>query len=141
MEVPDNFDNELNRLTFESISLIALNRRLGLISRLRNNPEAERLIECTRLNFIYTFKLDVQPSMWKIIPTPTFRKSMKVQEDLFRITYNYVQETLPEIEEKQKKGENKEELYGILEKLLVRDKKLAVVMAMDMLIAGVDAVG
>lgn len=79
--------------------------------------------------------------MWKIIPTPTFRKSMKVQEDLFRITYNYVQETLQEIEEKQSRGENKEELYSILEKLLVRDKKLAVVMAMDMLIAGVDAVG
>ncbi|XP_023292296.2 probable cytochrome P450 12d1 proximal, mitochondrial [Lucilia cuprina] len=138
LEVPGNFDNELNRLAFESISLVALNRRLGLISRARNNPDAERLIECTRLNFDYAFKLDVQPSMWKVIRTPTYYKSMKVQEDLFWITLKYVNETLKQIEEKQKNGDDNQEVYSVLEKLLVRDEKLAVIMAMDMLIAGVD---
>ncbi|XP_065367559.1 probable cytochrome P450 12d1 proximal, mitochondrial [Calliphora vicina] len=137
-EVPGTFDNELNRLAFESISLVALNRRLGLINRARNNPDAEHLIKCTRLSFDYAYKLDIQPSMWKVIRTPTYYKNMKVQEDLFRITLNYINETLKEIEEKQKRGNNNEEVYSVLEKLLVIDKKLAVVTAIDMLIAGVD---
>lgn len=120
--------------------MVALNRKLGLINRARNNPDAERLIECSRLNFHYSFKLDIQPSMWKVIRTPTFYKSMKVQEDIFRITHKYCQETLKEIEEKKQRGENNQEVYSILEKLLLIDEKLAVVMAMDLLLAGVDTV-
>lgn len=65
---------------------------------------------------------------------------MKNQEELFTITYKYVQETLKEIKEKQKKGDTNEESYSVLERMLIMDKKLAVVTAMDMLIAGVDTV-
>lgn len=65
---------------------------------------------------------------------------MKVQDDIFRITYKYVQETIKEIEEKQRRGDNNQEVYSILEKLLLIDEKLAVVTAMDLLLAGVDTV-
>ncbi|GBP08688.1 Probable cytochrome P450 12d1 distal, mitochondrial [Eumeta japonica] len=139
LEVPADFDRELNRLTFESVALVALNRKLNLINGAGSSPDAERLIECTRLNFDYVFKLDIQPSMWRLIRTPLYYQSMKVQEDLFRITQKYVNEALLQIKEKKsKKVNNNEEIYSILEKLLLIDEKLAIVMAMDMLIAGVD---
>ena len=141
LEVPGNFDMELNRLTFESIALVALNRELGLIRRSRDNPDALRLFECTKGLFEYVFKLDIQPSMWKTIRTPTYYKCMKAQEDIFRITNKYVQETLENIEEKQKRGDTNEEAYSVLERMLVVDKKLAILTAMDMLLAGVDTVG
>ena len=139
--MPGNFDTELNRLTFESIALVALNRELGLIRKNRNNPDALRLFECTKALFDYAFKLDIQPSMWKTIRTPSYYKSMKTQDEIFRITNKYVQETLKNIEEKQKKGDANEEAYSVLERLLVVDKKLAILTAMDMLMAGVDTVG
>lgn len=139
-EVSPTFDSELTRLAFESVSLVALNRKLGLINQSSINPEAERLIVCAKKNFSNIYKLDIQPSIWKIIPTPLFFESLKYQEDLFTITHNYVEKSLQQIKNKSRKGENNEDIYSPLEKVLLSDKKLAVALAMDMLIAGVDAV-
>lgn len=128
-------------MAFESIAYVALNRELGLIRNNHDNPAAIRLFECTRLNFELAYKLDVQPSMWKVIRTPNFYKSMKVQNDIFNITNSYVNESLVEIEAKQKSGANTNaDDQSVLERLLAMDKKLAVVTAMDMLLAGVDTV-
>lgn len=140
MEVPANFEIEINRFAFEAVALVALNKEVGLIRSKNSNPVAERLFECSRKSFEYAYALDIQPSMWKFIKTPTFYKSMKVQDDLFNITLDYVNDALKIVEQRQQRGETDTEAYSVLERLLLVDRKAAVVIAMDMLFAGVDAV-
>ncbi len=46
-EMPDDFQNELNKWSLESIALIALEHRLGLITR-ENDPENQKFINVGR---------------------------------------------------------------------------------------------
>lgn len=139
MEVPENFEEYINRLSFESLALVALNKNLGLLRQTNLDPEILKYFSNVRRFLQLVYHLDVEPSMWKIIPTPRYYESMRVQTELFDTTQKYVNETLKELEEKEKSGVQTENL-GILEKMLKINRKMAIVMAMDMLLAGVDTV-
>lgn len=136
-EVPGTFLEDLNRLTFESITVISLNQSFGLIRRQKENPEALRLFENVRNLFVYIFELELQPSLWKVISTPTFRKMMKCQEEIFQITSKFVSDAMIDLQKKKHSGASEE--TSVLEKLLKIDEKFAIVMTMDLLMAGVDA--
>ncbi|XP_055921074.1 probable cytochrome P450 12d1 proximal, mitochondrial [Eupeodes corollae] len=137
-EVPSNFEEDLNRLTFESITSIALDRNFGLIRRHKENPEALRLFKNLRDFFIYIFELEMKPSMWKTIRTPMFNKMMRCQEEIFESTSKFVLDAIIGLENKEAANTNeKYQEPSVLEKLLKIDKKLAIAMTMDMLLAGI----
>ncbi|XP_055847817.1 probable cytochrome P450 12d1 proximal, mitochondrial [Episyrphus balteatus] len=138
LEVPGNFEEDLNRLTFESITSIALNQSFGLIRRQNENPDALRMFKSVRDFFIYIFELEMKPSMWKTISTPAFKKMMKCQEEIFEVTSKFVSDAIIQLESKKSLGSENQE-PSVLEKLLKIDKKVAIIMTMDMLLAGVDA--
>ncbi|XP_055902865.1 probable cytochrome P450 12a5, mitochondrial [Eupeodes corollae] len=138
-EVPGSFEEDLNRLTFESITSIALNQNFGLVRREKEHPEALRMFKNVRDFFIYIYELEMKPSMWKMVRTPMFNKMMNCQEEIFETTNKFVTDAMNELERKKSLGissENQEP--SVLEKLLKIDKKVAIVMTMDMLLAGVD---
>ena len=89
--------------------------------------------------FIYIFELEMKPSMWKTISTPAFKKMMKCQEEIFEVTSKFVSNAIIELESKKSLGSENQE-PSVLEKLLKIDKKVAIIMTMDLLLAGVDAV-
>lgn len=92
-EMPDDFQNELFKWALESISLIALEQRLGLLSS-HGDPENQkiinvkfqnilcegsiiiRLLQAVKNNLSLSYELDVEPSLWKYCTTPKYRKLM-----------------------------------------------------------------
>uniref|UniRef100_W8B5W3 Cytochrome P450 CYP12A2 n=1 Tax=Ceratitis capitata TaxID=7213 RepID=W8B5W3_CERCA len=140
LEMPDDFHDDLNRLTLEGVVGIALNTRLGMIHKNRDSPECKLLLKSIRNFFDYSEALEIKPSIWKIIKTPTFHKLMKSLDTLTEICNKYIDEALKQIEQ-DKDGKLTTEVgkeKSVLEKLLRIDPKIAVVMALDMMMAGVD---
>ncbi|XP_033251090.1 probable cytochrome P450 12a4, mitochondrial [Drosophila miranda] len=106
LEVPDNFIDTINRWTLESVSVMALDRQLGLLK------ESNKRIEATKL--------------------------FHLLEDFFKVLA-YIDEAVERLEKEAKEGVVRpENEQSVLEKLLKVDKKVATIMAMDMLMAGVD---
>lgn len=91
--------------------------------------------------FTYAADLEVKPSLWRYFKTPMLKKLMNAYDNIQKITLEYVNEAMERIESEAKKGIVKPEIeQSVLEKLLKINKKVATVMAMDMLMAGVDTV-
>ncbi|XP_055847823.1 cytochrome P450 CYP12A2-like [Episyrphus balteatus] len=137
LEVPETFEDEINRLTFESVATIALNRQLGLIRKNRNNEEAKLLFESLRSLFELSMVLDFGPPIWKYYKTKQFYQQMKNFDNLSDICTKYVDEAIDRIEnDKTPRKDNEEK--SVLEKLLKIDRNVAKVMAQDLIAGGVD---
>ncbi|XP_055847819.1 cytochrome P450 CYP12A2-like [Episyrphus balteatus] len=137
LEMPESFEDEINRLTFESVAVIALNRQLGLIRKNRNDEEAKLLFESLRSFFELSLVLDFGPSIWKYYKTKQFHQQMKNYDIQREISTKYINEAIERIEnDKTPRKDNEEK--SVLEKLLKIDKKVAKVMALDLMTAGVD---
>ncbi|XP_055847821.1 cytochrome P450 CYP12A2-like [Episyrphus balteatus] len=137
MEVPDNFLDEINRLTFESVAVIALDQEIGLIRKNRDHEDAQAIFSSLRSIFDLTLDLDVNPSLWRFISTPKFKQMMKSYDTLHEIIMKLINQALERIEMEKSISKDDQE-KSVLEKLLKIDKRVAVVMALDMLMAGVD---
>lgn len=121
---------------------MALDKQLGLITKNRDNPKALELFKALTDFFTYSMILEFKPSLWRYFKTPTFKKLMTTLDTIVDITSSYVNEAMERIEEDRKNGvaEKPEHEKSVLEKLIKIDKRIAIVMAMDMLMAGVDTV-
>uniref|UniRef100_A0A1I8PMH2 Cytochrome P450 CYP12A2-like n=2 Tax=Stomoxys calcitrans TaxID=35570 RepID=A0A1I8PMH2_STOCA len=139
-EVPHTFEQEINHWTLETICLVILDKKLNLINGQGVNPMADQLLKS--LNDAISYSLDVErkPSLWVYYKTPTFNKLMKTFDTVTDIVMGYVEEVVKRLEEDRQKNipEKSEDDKSIIEKLIKTDKKIAVIMTMDMLLAGLD---
>ncbi|KAL7731000.1 hypothetical protein ACLKA6_014223 [Drosophila palustris] len=139
LEAPDNFLEHINRWTLESVSVVALDKQLGLLKESEKSDNVMLLFKSLDDFFTYAAVLEVQPSLWRYIETPMMKKLMKAFDNIKDVTLEYVNEALERLEKEEKNGVVKpENEQSVLEKLLKIDKKVATIMAMDMLMAGVD---
>ncbi|XP_017091165.2 probable cytochrome P450 12a5, mitochondrial [Drosophila bipectinata] len=138
-EVPENFLETINRWTLESVSVVALDKQLGLLKDSEKDNEALELFKNLDEFFQLTTELEMKPSLWRYFKTPKLQRLMKALDGLRDITLTYVEEAIQRLEREAKEGVVKPESeQSVLEKLLKVDKKVATIMAMDMLVAGVD---
>jgi cytochrome P450 family 12 len=136
-ETPPNFSEEVNRWTMESISCIALDTRLGVLSDYTIDEKSKQFIKSVRAFFNLAFQVDVNPPIWRWFSTPTFKKLIATSDELTEIVGNYVDEAIERLE-RNPTPEGQE--AGVLEKLMKINKHTAKVMAFDMLLAGADTV-
>ncbi|XP_055919790.1 probable cytochrome P450 12b2, mitochondrial [Eupeodes corollae] len=131
-KIKTNFHDEVKLWAFESICCIGLNRRMGFLSSSGSiDPDALRLSEAMSKFFQLSFEFDVQPSIWKYYETPKFKTLIQTYDEITDICTKYINEATSNFG----KGEGPS---GVLEKLCCIDKQIAVVMAIDMLMAGMD---
>ncbi|XP_062123392.1 LOW QUALITY PROTEIN: uncharacterized protein LOC133836820 [Drosophila sulfurigaster albostrigata] len=135
-EVPENFEEEINRWTLESVSVVALDKQLGLINKNRNDPQLRKLFDSINQYFALAAKIELRPSFWRFLPSPQFKRAMQALDNIQEVSGNFVNEALERL--KHEPTEKPEHEKSVLEKLLKIDKKIATVMAMDMIMAGVD---
>ncbi|KAH8321783.1 hypothetical protein KR067_000968, partial [Drosophila pandora] len=138
LEVPDDFMEEINRLIFDSLALVAFDREMGLIRKNRNNPDALTMFQMTRDILKYVFKLDMQPSLWKVFPTPTYKKMMKLLNESVEVTQKLLKETQDTLEARRLAG-GEVNSNSMLQRMMAVDPKMATIMSLDILFAGVDA--
>ncbi|XP_071447542.1 probable cytochrome P450 301a1, mitochondrial [Hetaerina americana] len=137
-EMPPDFVNELFKWSIESIAFVALDTRLGcLVPNLPKESEPQRMIDAVGTFFECSFYLEVGPPIWKIFPTPTWKKFVKALDVFLEISNRYVEEAVQRLKQHQTDVADGEP--SVLERLLARgDPKFASVMAQDMLFGGVD---
>ncbi|CAD7077467.1 unnamed protein product [Hermetia illucens] len=135
-ELPENFEEELNRWSLEAICIIALDTRLGILGNLDKNSKEHEFINSVKRFFYLLTVLDLKPSMWKVFPTADFKEMMHVSDVITNFSYHHVDEARKRLESNTNMQSEKEQ--SVLEKLIKINPKVATVMATDMVIAGVD---
>uniref|UniRef100_A0A182JJP9 Uncharacterized protein n=1 Tax=Anopheles atroparvus TaxID=41427 RepID=A0A182JJP9_ANOAO len=115
------------------MGVLALDTRLGVLKK-DQTEEAKKILGLVRDIFELMYEVDVQPSMWKYFKTPTFKKLMKVFDDLTDVIMVKIDSAV----EKFEKNPSSEGNQSVLEKLLKINKHVAVIMALDMMMAGID---
>lgn len=136
-EVDKDFKFVLNNWALESIALIALDVRLQCFDETNKSPDTAIFIKGMQTFFELSYELDIKPSMWKYFATPKFNQLMKSLDEVTAASIRYIDQAKQRM--KQQAPKEYDEM-SVLEKLIKIDKKIAVVMAMDMLFAGIDTV-
>ncbi|XP_055371510.1 uncharacterized protein LOC129605645 [Condylostylus longicornis] len=138
LETPDNFEIELNTWALEQICLVGLDSELGLIGNEKKDSDAYKLIQAISTIFEIVADLEFKPSIWKYYKTPKYMKVIKAYDVLTDISLKYIDEAFERyklIEKDDKRNENEK---SIVERLIKINKKIAVIMAIEMFFAGVD---
>lgn len=128
-----NFNQEIKKWSVEQIGILALNKRLGLLDTNNENKEALEFIQCMNDFFEISYKIEVRPQIWKYYETADFKRLMKLFDNITEFTTKHIEEALANVDPNS-------EAVSILEKLNEIDRKTAIIMANDMLMAGVDTV-
>lgn len=76
-EVPADFQNEMNKWALETVGVIALDTRLGVLGDIPKDSDAQKLIQCVHDLFQLEYELDALPSIWRYYKTPKFNQMMK----------------------------------------------------------------
>lgn len=141
MEMPANFCYELNKWALESIGVVALNQRLNILDDHydNQNTKSQQLIKAVDEFFRLTFELELAPSLWRFYETSKYKQLMRSFDNLTEATLYFIDKSIQKFESEFQHNDDSYE-PSVLEKLLKIDKNVAVVMAIDMLMAGVDTV-
>ncbi|KAJ0176637.1 hypothetical protein K1T71_007816 [Dendrolimus kikuchii] len=133
------YDKEVTRWSLESVAFVGLGTRLGSLNDgLPEDHPSNILIKCSKDIMDLTFKLELLPRFLKFFTKSTFMKLMDVLDLQWEISTRYINEVRKSINERE--NEMLEEDKSIIEKLLAIDEKVAVMMANEMLLAGIDTV-
>ncbi|XP_059479867.1 probable cytochrome P450 301a1, mitochondrial [Neocloeon triangulifer] len=139
-EMSGTFKNEIHKWALESIALVALDARLGCLQEnLPADSEPQRMIDSVHLVLQCLHALEMGNStLWTKVSTPTWSKFEKTMDYFTGVALKYVNEAIERI--KKKSGDLEGDKQSVLERFLQRDPNptRAVVMALDMLMAGVD---
>ncbi|CAK1578092.1 unnamed protein product [Parnassius mnemosyne] len=130
-----DLSEEMNLWALESIGVVALGGRLNCFDpNLPADSPVKKLIQIVHDIFNTANKLDFQPSLWRYYPTKTYKRAMKLYEEQENLNRYFIKNAMDKLQSK-KSSENEK---GILEKLLEIDEHVAILMASDLLFAGVD---
>ncbi|XP_073962347.1 cytochrome P450 CYP12A2-like isoform X1 [Choristoneura fumiferana] len=136
-----HFDVEMNLWALESIGVVALGTRLNCLNpNLCENSEARKLINNIHDFFKTVGKVDFGPSPWRYFSTPNFRRAMKIYENIESLTRSFIYKAMKNMKNSNDGTFTSSSEKPVLEKLLQIDTRTAVIMASDLLLAGVDTV-
>jgi hypothetical protein len=81
-EMPDDFQDYLNRWSLESIATIAVEKRLNVLSGKTDDENAQKLIKSIREFFLQAPEFEGKPSVWKYYETKAFKELIAVYDTM-----------------------------------------------------------
>ncbi|KFB35467.1 cytochrome P450 CYP12F4 [Anopheles sinensis] len=133
-ELPADFNEWLNRWALETMGVLVLDTRLGVLNK-QQTPEVSKLIRLTKDAVTLFYQLDILPNVWRKIKTPGFYKLVRTLDELYYLISDKIDAAVQRME---KNPSADSDSLSILEKLLKVDREAAFVMSLDSLFAGVD---
>ncbi|XP_034248197.1 probable cytochrome P450 12a4, mitochondrial [Thrips palmi] len=139
-EMPPDFFQEIVKWALESITFVALDAELGLLRNSEPSSEAMKMLEAEHAVFEGMYELDVEPSPWKYISTPAYRRFVAAMDFVNGVAIRHVNLAMERL---KNLPPNDERSLSVLENLLLRtkDPQRAATMAIDMLLGGIDTTG
>ncbi|XP_013138513.1 PREDICTED: cytochrome P450 CYP12A2-like [Papilio polytes] len=126
---------ELMLYVLEFTGQVALGRRLNAFAP--NVPEdavSRKLLENVHDFFKVSDKLDFQPNMWRLYPTKTFRKAIKIFDRAEKLNEYLLRDAM----EKLKTDPKPEDKKGVIERLAEINMDVALAFLDDFFFVGVD---
>ncbi|KAK5643038.1 hypothetical protein RI129_009205 [Pyrocoelia pectoralis] len=139
-ELPDNFLYEIYKWALESVARVSLDTRLGCLERnLNKNPESQRIINSINTFFWNVSEVELKMPIWRIYKNKAFRKYIGALEDFRILCMKYITKTV-ENSSRISVLNRKEEDISIVERIFLKtgNSKIAAVLALDLLLVGVD---
>ncbi len=136
-QVGADFLDDLYKWALESVSCLALNTRLGCLED--NLPEQSQQMQIIRAVsdiFSNAMYLDNGAQLWKYFPSPRLTKFKSGYETFRDLCSVYIQKALEDLKSQKDPAEDP----SLLELFFARgcDENTAIVMALDMMFAGID---
>lgn len=138
MEMPSNFDYELRKWALESIFFVALDHRLNIVKGETTENRSIAIIKAVDDFFKLSFPLEILPSLWRLFPTPKYTQLMKSFDMLTNTAMYYIDQAIARVDANDANDSNREK--SVLEKLVKVDRQVAVAVALDLILAGIDTV-
>jgi cytochrome P450 len=138
MQVGSDFLDDLYKWSLESVSCLALNARLGCLEpNLPADSDQMRIIRGVSDILSNSMYLDNSLQTWRLFPGPRLRKFQRGYNTFKELSSVYITQAIKDI--KAKKGEETGD-PSLLEMFFDRgcDEATAIVMALDMMFAGID---
>ncbi|XP_062544598.1 probable cytochrome P450 49a1 [Armigeres subalbatus] len=136
-ELPGDFLHELYKWALESIGRVALDTRLGCVSK-TGNEESKRIIDSINTFFWTVAEVELRMPIWRIYQTSAYKKyiaALDTFRDLCMRHINIAMERMNNSSEVKS-----EEHISIVERILQKtnNPKIAAVLALDLIMVGVD---
>lgn len=134
------FDELANRMGLESTCTLILGRRLGFLTE-DIHPTTANLADAVRQQFLASRDTFYGLPLWKLFPTPAYRKLMQSEDTIYRIISSYVDEALRDEANTCAVDSDVQTVFmSILNApdLDIRDKKAAII---DFIAAGIKTFG
>ncbi|KAJ8722068.1 hypothetical protein PYW08_004470 [Mythimna loreyi] len=134
-----NFNLEMTRWALESVALMALGSRIGCLDdTFTEDHPGRKLMQFTKDMVDTALELELYAGIWKYYATDTFKKMMNAYQTQWDICSTYIEKAKTKI--KERGHDIPDEEKSIVERLLAIDERVAVLMATEMLAAGIDTV-
>jgi len=139
-ELPENFLMEIYKWALESVARVALDTRLGCLdANLSRHSESQRIIDSINTFFWNVAEVELKMPVWRVYKNKSFKKYIGALEDFRSLCLKHIENTMQKM---TKKNFNriKEEDVSIVERILLNSNnpKLAAVLALDLMLVGVD---
>ncbi|XP_044746952.1 probable cytochrome P450 49a1 [Coccinella septempunctata] len=140
LELPPHFLSEIYKWALESVVRVSLDTRLGCLEpNLPKDSEQQKIIDSINTFFWNVAEVELKMPVWRIFHNNAFKKYIGALEDFRILCSKYIQKTMDNMALKDFRN-MKEENISIVEKILLHtgNPKLATVLAIDLLLVGVD---
>ncbi|XP_065086371.1 probable cytochrome P450 301a1, mitochondrial [Ochlerotatus camptorhynchus] len=140
-ELPDDFDNEIHKWSLECIGLVALDTRLGCLEpNLSPNSEPQQIINAAKYALRNVATLELKAPYWRYFPTPLWTKYVNNMDYFVKVCMKYIKSATKRMNLSE--GRALEGEPSLLERVIKsqKDERLAVVMALDLILVGIDTI-
>ncbi|XP_063609389.1 probable cytochrome P450 49a1 [Penaeus indicus] len=143
-EMPHNFLQEIYKWAFEAVCVVALNRRMGCLDpNLSADSEQVRIIRIVGDLFRTLHEAEFTGPLWRIYPTPTFKKLKRMHQELLEMALTNIKATEAALKKELEKPGAEDRDLTLMEQLLLRPElshKDVVTLIIDMIFAGIDTI-
>lgn len=134
--------HDIYRYTFESICLVALDKRMGCLQA-SMDPRIQEIFDASNILFKTHEELMTRP-FWKWLPNPRWQKAYRDAQDSTNVLIDFgktqVQEAIKKMElEETSNDDSSRQKMSVLQKLIRRNRSashIPLVTAIDMMFAG-----
>ncbi|CRL06719.1 CLUMA_CG019477, isoform A [Clunio marinus] len=135
-ELPGHFLHELYKWALESVCRVSLDTRLGCVSK-NPNPESKKIIEAINTFFWTVAEVELRLPVWRFYKTKTFKDYIGALDSFRELCMKHIEIAMSKLNLEQ---EVNSEHVSIVEQILheTRNPKIAAVLALDLMLVGVD---